>query len=287
MQEIVDVERPRLLDHAVDLDPSTAALERLRARRKIVCRCRIRRNCCRSSRTFRPSPAGRARSCRCAWPDTARRTDRDRAWSRRSASSVPGPMPAPATMAPSPIALTSARRSRNARSGVASLSRISHRPFRRQLPVVERDPDHQGNGAIRCGVARGDGSRLREAALAPARAPRLAGGMGAIAELIETRADAAAAEGRKASAGDYYLRAGNYFYNAERFQSCPARRSAPGKPRLSLLSCRHQATVPEHRVRRSALSGHHLAGAVHERRRGHRSGADRGHRQRHGQLPRR
>ena len=40
---------------------------------------------------------------------------------------------------------------------------------------------------------------------------------GAIAELVEKRADAAAAEGRKASAGDYYLRAGNYFYNAERF----------------------------------------------------------------------
>ena len=40
---------------------------------------------------------------------------------------------------------------------------------------------------------------------------------GAIAELVEKRADAAAAEGRKATAGDYYLRAGNYFYNAERF----------------------------------------------------------------------
>jgi alpha-beta hydrolase superfamily lysophospholipase len=40
---------------------------------------------------------------------------------------------------------------------------------------------------------------------------------GAMAELIETRADAAAAQGHRHSAGDYYLRAGNYFYNAERF----------------------------------------------------------------------
>jgi alpha-beta hydrolase superfamily lysophospholipase len=36
-------------------------------------------------------------------------------------------------------------------------------------------------------------------------------------ELIERRADAAAAEGRKRTAGDLYLRAGNYLYNAERF----------------------------------------------------------------------
>jgi alpha-beta hydrolase superfamily lysophospholipase len=39
----------------------------------------------------------------------------------------------------------------------------------------------------------------------------------ALGELIEARADAAAAEGRKRTAGDLYLRAGNYLYNAERF----------------------------------------------------------------------
>ena len=105
---------------------------------------------------------------------------------------------------------------------------------------------------------------------------------GAIAELVEKRADAAAAEGRKASAGDYYLRAGNYFYNAERFILPGEEKRAWGQPRLPLLSRRDQAAVSEHRVRRGALPGHHSAGAVHEGRRRHRPGADRGDRQRHG-----
>ena len=40
---------------------------------------------------------------------------------------------------------------------------------------------------------------------------------GALAAELERRADEAAAEGRRQTAGDYYLRAGNYYYNAERF----------------------------------------------------------------------
>jgi alpha-beta hydrolase superfamily lysophospholipase len=40
---------------------------------------------------------------------------------------------------------------------------------------------------------------------------------GAMGELMGKRADEAAAEGRKRTAGDLYLRAGNYLYNAERF----------------------------------------------------------------------
>jgi len=40
---------------------------------------------------------------------------------------------------------------------------------------------------------------------------------GALAAGLERRADEAAAEGRRQTAGDYYLRAGNYYYNAERF----------------------------------------------------------------------
>jgi alpha-beta hydrolase superfamily lysophospholipase len=40
---------------------------------------------------------------------------------------------------------------------------------------------------------------------------------GALAAQIEHQADAAAAEGRNHTAGDFYLRAGNYYYNAERF----------------------------------------------------------------------
>src|SRR6202140_4166715 len=40
---------------------------------------------------------------------------------------------------------------------------------------------------------------------------------GALPAQVERAADAAAGEGRKHTAGDYYLRAGNYYYNAERF----------------------------------------------------------------------
>src|SRR4029077_15557830 len=40
---------------------------------------------------------------------------------------------------------------------------------------------------------------------------------GALGAELERRADEAAREGRKHTAGDYYLRAGNYYYNAERF----------------------------------------------------------------------
>jgi alpha-beta hydrolase superfamily lysophospholipase len=40
---------------------------------------------------------------------------------------------------------------------------------------------------------------------------------GALAAEIERSAEAAAREGRNQTAGDYYLRAGNYYYNAERF----------------------------------------------------------------------
>jgi naringenin degradation protein FdeB len=40
---------------------------------------------------------------------------------------------------------------------------------------------------------------------------------GAMAALVERKADELAGQGRKISAGDYYLRAGHYYYNAERF----------------------------------------------------------------------
>src|SRR5688572_11782140 len=40
---------------------------------------------------------------------------------------------------------------------------------------------------------------------------------GALAAQIERRADDAANEGKKHTAGDQYLRAGHYYYNAERF----------------------------------------------------------------------
>ena len=43
------------------------------------------------------------------------------------------------------------------------VSRPVDRPFRRQFPVVECDPHHQGHGALRRGRAGGDRSRLRAA----------------------------------------------------------------------------------------------------------------------------
>src|SRR5215203_5041405 len=39
----------------------------------------------------------------------------------------------------------------------------------------------------------------------------------AIGQLVEEKAEQAAAKRRMITAGDYYLRAGNYLYNAERF----------------------------------------------------------------------
>jgi len=47
----------------------------------------------------------------------------------------------------------------------------------------------------------------------------------AMGELVERRADAALDQGHKITAGDYYLRAGIYHYNAERFISDGARPS--------------------------------------------------------------
>ena len=53
---------------------------------------------------------------------------------------------------------------------------------------------------------------------------------GALAAQVERAAEATAAAGRKHTAGDYYLRAGNYYYNAERF-ILPAMKSANGDAR--------------------------------------------------------
>jgi dienelactone hydrolase len=51
----------------------------------------------------------------------------------------------------------------------------------------------------------------------------------AMGELVERRADAALAQGHKITAGDYYLRAGIYHYNAERFISPGPEKRAQGE----------------------------------------------------------
>ena len=51
----------------------------------------------------------------------------------------------------------------------------------------------------------------------------------AMGELVERRADAALAQGHKITAGDYYLRAGLYHYNAERFISPGPDKRAQGE----------------------------------------------------------
>ena len=91
-----------------------------------TCRCRTRRNCCRSSNTSRRSPAGRACSVRCAWPGRARPRGR-----RRPPSAGHAPMPAAARIGPAAIPWISRRRFRNAASFVAPLSGISQPRLRR------------------------------------------------------------------------------------------------------------------------------------------------------------
>ena len=60
---------------------------------------------------------------------------------------------------------------------------------------------------------------------------------GAVAAQVEREADAAAAQGRDATAGNYYLRAGNYYYTGERMLP-------PGAQKLEMyrksLRCSHE-----------------------------------------------
>ena len=59
--------------------------------------------------------------------------------------------------------------------------------------------------------------RLRARASEPDRGQAWKEEWRAIGNLIEKRGDEALAKGHKITAGDYYLRAGIYHYNAERF----------------------------------------------------------------------
>ena len=63
----------------------------------------------------------------------------------------------------------------------------------------------------------------------------------ALGDLIEKRGDEALAKGRKITAGDYYLRAGIYHYNAERFISPGPEKKRAVRPRLQGLAPGHPA----------------------------------------------
>ena len=96
------------------------------------------------------------------------------------------------------------------------------------------------------------------------------------------RPGAREAGGHRVTAGDYYLRAGIYHYNAERFVPPGPEKKTWARKGLSVLAAGHPAALPEDRIRRSSLRTRHAAGAVHEGR-GERTRADRGDLQRHGQ----
>ena len=61
------------------------------------------------------------------------------------------------------------------------------------------------------------------------------------------------AAGRKHTAGDYYLRAGNYYLQRRALHPAGRGEARMGPQGLSLLPCRHQAASSQHRVRRGAL----------------------------------
>ena len=62
-----------------------------------------------------------------------------------------------------------------------------------------------------------------------------------LGDLIEKRGDEALAKGRKITAGDYYLRAGIYHYNAERFISPSPEKTRAVRARLQGLAPGHPA----------------------------------------------
>jgi pimeloyl-ACP methyl ester carboxylesterase len=66
---------------------------------------------------------------------------------------------------------------------------------------------------------------------------------GAMADLIEGYARAAEEKGRRHTAGDYYLRAGNYRYNAERFIKPGEQKKAIGR---QAFDCYHQGIRLRH-----------------------------------------
>ena len=75
----------------------------------------------------------------------------------------------------------------------------------------------------------------------------------ALGDLIEKRGDEAMAKGRKITAGDYYLRAGIYHYNAERFISPSPEKRAQCAHAYKVWHQGIRLRHPERRVRRSAL----------------------------------
>jgi hypothetical protein len=88
------------------------------------------------------------------------------------------------------------------------------RSFRRKLSLVQCNADLEGYGALWRGRARGDRPRLREAPGPAKRSEGLARRVARDGRAAREPRGCGAGQRHKTSAGDYYLRAGIYHYNA-------------------------------------------------------------------------
>ena len=163
-----------------------------------------------------------------------------------------------------------------------SNSRPVDRSLRRQFPVVECDPHHQGHGALRRGRAGGDRSRLRAARAATGRAAGVVGGVGRARGADRAPRRRRRQRGKKHTAGDQYLRAGHYSLQRGAVHPSRCRKAPMGGKGLPVLARRHSPAPSEHRARRGAVRAHDASSSVHESR-GVRPGTDRRDSQWHGQ----
>ena len=82
--------------------------------------------------------------------------------------------------------------------------------------------------------------------------------------LVEGQAIEAEKAGRKHTAGDYYLRAGNYLYNAERFLRPGPEKRAAGERAFRAYHAGIRLRHPNIERVEVPVRGHDPAGAVHE-----------------------
>ena len=81
----------------------------------------------------------------------------------------------------------------------------------------------------------------------------------AMGRRLEKVADQAAAEGRQHTAGNYYLRAGMYYFTGERF-IYPGPAKLRSRPQIAAMPARRtRAPLSEHGIRRGAVREHDAA----------------------------
>ena len=106
----------------------------------------------------------------------------------------------------------------------------------------------------------------------------------AVGAQLESRAYAALAKDHKITAGDYYLRAGIYHYNAERFITPGPEKRAQGEKAYHCWHTGIRLREPSIKLVEDALRASTAAGAIHEGVHGWPSGADGRGGKRHGQC---